>query len=59
MTREGAEKVREALKVILEQCRATDSCENCPLYDCCQGTDDLFERSPDHWFREVKGNDAK
>lgn len=53
MTREGAEKVREALKVISEQCRATDSCENCPLYDCCQGTDDLFERSPDRWFQKV------
>ena len=30
MNRAGAEKVREALKVILEQCRATNSCENCP-----------------------------
>lgn len=54
MTREGAKKVREALKVILEQCRATDSCENCPCIpqhptarcytrDCC---DDLFECVP-------------
>ena len=51
MTREGAEKVREALKVILEQCRATNSCENCPCIpqhptarcytcDCCN---DLFD----------------
>ena len=51
MTREGAEKVREALKVISEQCRATDSCENCPLYDYCADLfccDDLFACIPDH-----------
>ena len=40
MTREGAEKVREAVKAIYEQCEATFSCENCPVYDSC---DDLFE----------------
>ena len=57
MTREGAEIIRGAMRAISEQCMRTDSCENCPLYDCCQGTDDLFERSPDRWFREVKGND--
>ena len=34
MTKEGVEKVREAVKVILEQCDMTISCENCPLYDC-------------------------
>ena len=59
MTREGAEIIRGAMRAISEQCKETFSCENCPLYDCCQGTDDLFERSPDHWFREVKGNDVK
>lgn len=30
MTREGAENVRDALKIISEQCEATFSCENCP-----------------------------
>ena len=48
MTREGAEKVREAVKAIYEQCEDTGSCGNCPLgYDspiCC---DDLFECIPD------------
>ena len=50
MTKEGANKVREALKAIYKQCRATDSCKNCPCipqspiarcytYDCCK---DLF-----------------
>lgn len=54
MTREGIEKVKGALKVILEQCRATDSCENCPCIpqsptarcytcDCCN---DLFDDTP-------------
>ena len=33
MTREGAEKVREALKAIYKQCENTGSCGNCPLYD--------------------------
>ena len=45
MTREGAEKVREAVKAIYEQCTATFSCENCPVYDCCQGSDDFYECS--------------
>ena len=31
MTREGAESVKDALRAISEQCRATNSCENCPL----------------------------
>ena len=31
MTREGAEKVREAVKAIYEQCEATSSCGNCPF----------------------------
>ena len=52
MTREGAEIVKGALRTIFEQCGRTDLCENCPLYDCCQGTDDLFKCRPDHWFRE-------
>ena len=49
MTREGAEKVREALKVIYKQCKATSLCENCPLCDrkdlTCKDLpcDDLFE----------------
>ena len=45
MTREGVENIREALKVISEQCKATLSCENCPLEDCCE---DLFECVPEH-----------
>ena len=44
MTREGIEKVKGALKVILEQCEATMSCKNCPLYDYEDlSCDDLFE----------------
>ena len=44
MTREGVEKVREAVKVILEQCDMTISCENCPLCDRKDlSCDDLFE----------------
>ena len=44
MTREGAEKVREAVKAILEQCEATGSCGNCPLCDRKDlSCDDLFE----------------
>lgn len=53
MTKEGANKVRGAMKVISEQCRATNSCERCPLYYYCQETDNLFERRPDSWFREI------
>ena len=53
MTREGAEIIRGAMRAISEQCKETFSCENYPLYDCCQGTDDLFERSPDRWFQKV------
>ena len=53
MNREGIENIKGALKIISEQCKATFSCEDCPLYDCCQGTDDLFERSPDRWFQKV------
>lgn len=49
MTREEAESVREALKVILEQCRATNSCENCPVYDC---SDNVFDCIPE--FRRFK-----
>ena len=49
MTREGAKKVREALNIISEQCEATFSCENCPLFDCCHGEVDLFEVRPDNW----------
>ena len=53
MNREGIENIKGALKIISEQCKATFSCEDCPLYDCCQGTDDLFERSPERWFQKV------
>ena len=49
MTKEGAEIVKGALKVILEQCRATKSCENCPVYDCC---DNVFDCIPE--FRRFK-----
>lgn len=44
MTREGAEKVREAVKTIYEQCKASNSCANCPVFDCC---DDLVACIPD------------
>ena len=54
MTEEGAKIVRGALEVIYKQCRATDSCENCPCIpqhptarcytcDCCN---DLFDDVP-------------
>lgn len=49
MTREELEKVRSALEVISEQCKATSSCDNCPLFDCCQEEVGLFETSPDCW----------
>ena len=52
MNREGVENIKGAMKIISKQCKETVSCENCPLYDCCQGTDDLFKCRPDHWFRE-------
>ena len=49
MTREGAEKVREAVKEIYKQCYATISCENCPLYDCKDlHCEDLAECIPGH-----------
>ena len=44
MTKEGAEIIIGAVEAIYEQCTATFSCENCPVYDCC---DDLFECIPD------------
>ena len=47
MTKEGAEKVREAVKAIYEQCEATSSCGNCPLCDRKDlSCDDLFECIP-------------
>lgn len=49
MTKEGAEKVREAVKAIYEQCEATGLCENCPLCDRKDlSCDDLFECIPYH-----------
>lgn len=54
MTKEGAEIIRGALKIISEQCEATFSCENCPLFDCCQGEVDLFEIYPDNWILSVE-----
>lgn len=52
MTREGAEKVREAMRAISEQCMETDSCKNCPLSYYCQCMDNLSKCRPDNWFRE-------
>ena len=49
MTREGIEKIIGALEVISEQCMATSSCDNCPLFDCCEEGVGLFETSPDCW----------
>lgn len=49
MTKEGAEKIKDALyralSVISEQCRATVSCENCPLNNLRPGSDDFYECS--------------
>lgn len=53
MTEEGVEKIRGALKVITEQCRATLSCKNCPFSYFCQCMDYLSEPRPDMWFRKV------
>ena len=49
MNREGVENIKGALEVISKQCKATISCENCPLFDCCQEEVGLFEISPDCW----------
>ena len=49
MTREGAEIIRGAMEMIYKQCKATSSCENCPLYECCQD-DGLFEVCPGMWL---------
>lgn len=46
MTREELEKVRGALEVISEQCKATSSCDNCPLFDCCQEGWDCLKLAP-------------
>ena len=43
MTREGIEKVRGALEVILNQCTDAHSCENCPVCECCIGDAGFFE----------------
>ena len=44
MTKEEAEKVREAVKAIYEQCKETGFCGNCPLFDHKEfPCDDLFE----------------
>lgn len=52
MTEEGAENIKSALEAISEQCKATNSCVNCPLFDCCQGDVDLFEFHPGSWFQK-------
>lgn len=49
MTKEGAEIIRGALEAISEQCKATSSCANCPLYYYCQEEVGLFEVSPNCW----------
>ena len=53
MTREGIKNIKGALKIISEQCKATISCENCPLFDCCQSDVGVFEICPSHWSQEV------
>ena len=53
MTREGIEKVKDAMRAISEQCRGTDSCKNCPLSYYCKCMDDLSECRPDMWFRKI------
>ncbi len=49
MTKEGAKKIKDALylalSVVSEQCRATVSCENCPLNNLRPGSDDFYECS--------------
>ena len=49
MTKEGAKIIRGALEAISEQCKATRSCANCPLYYYCQEEVGLFEVSPNCW----------
>ena len=53
MTKEGAENIKGALNIISEQCEATFSCENCPLFDCCHSEVFLFEVRSDNWLQKV------
>ena len=53
MNREGIENIKGALKIISEQCKATFSCENCPLFDCCQSEVGLFKIPPSEWFTRI------
>ena len=50
MNREGAEKIKGALKIVSEQCRAAHSCDKCPLVDCCARAVGVFNIRPDYWF---------
>ena len=52
MTKEEAENIKGAMKIISEQCEAAFSCKNCPLSYYCQCMDNLSECRPDNWFRE-------
>ena len=50
MNREGVEKIKGALKVIAEQCKATLFCGDCPLLDCCERAVGVFKIRPEYWF---------
>ena len=53
MTEHGAEIIRDAMRVISEQCMGTGSCKNCPFSYYCQCMDNLSECRPDMWFGKV------
>ena len=53
MTRDKADAIRAALKVIAKTCREASNdipiCKGCPLWDACQGKIDLFSVFPTTW----------
>lgn len=53
MTREGVENIKDALKVISEQCKAANWCDNCPLIDCCEREVGVFKIRPEYWFTRI------
>lgn len=53
MTREGVENIKNALKVISEQCKAASWCDNCPLIDCCEREVGVFKIRPEYWFTRI------
>lgn len=53
MTEEGVKNIKDALKIISEQCKATWTCENCPLVELCQSEVSYFQIPPRHWCTRI------